>query len=124
MAAFPSIQATGRAYEVPGHAYGETAQANGTVQYKQGGIIANRPLRIEFNPVKLAVAEQITDHYVGQRQHDPFSIPATIWQSHPDLYDLTPANHQYRYLSPPQRAPVGNGFFSVTIELESFTTGA
>ncbi len=120
MATFPSLQALSRSYSLNGRTSSvyETERSRVQVMFVHGGTPTNRVFRIGFPLIILADAVAISNHYIGEKQHGRFSIPATIWQSHPNLYDVTPANHLYRYLSPPSREYV-NGLYNVTIELTS-----
>ena len=120
MATFPSLQALSRSYSLNGRtssAY-ETERSRVQITFINGITPTNRVFRFGFPLITLADAVAISNHYIGEKQHGRFPIPATIWQSHPNLYDVTPANQLYRYLSPPTREYV-NGLYNVTIELTS-----
>jgi hypothetical protein len=120
MATFPSLQALSRSYSLNGRTSSvyETERSRVQITFINGSTPTNRVFRIGFPLITEADAEAISSHYTGEKQHGRFSIPATIWQSHPNLYDVTPANQLYRYLSPPSRT-YANGLYDVTIEITS-----
>ena len=115
--AFPSLQARGRSYELQGVPASETRQTTGwVVSRRHGPVPSGVPITLELSALRLADAEQISDHYVAVGQHEPFQIPATVWQSHASLYDVTPADQAYRYAAPPARVRDGVRF-TVTVTL-------
>lgn len=120
---FPSLQARGRTYEPQGPPASETRQATGWVVARQhGSVPSGVPINLELPALLLADAEQISDHYRTVGAHEPFQIPATVWQSHSSLYDVTPANQAYRYAAPPARVRDGVRFtVSVTLITQQTT---
>ena len=114
---FPSLQARGRTYELQGPPASETRQETGWVVARQHGPVASGvPITLELSALRLAEAEEISTHYVSVLAHEPFQIPATVWQSHSSLHDVTPANQSYRYGAPPARVRDG-ALFTVTVLL-------
>ena len=115
--AFPALQARGRSYELQGPPASETRQATGWVVPRQHGPVPSGvPITLELVALRLSEAEQISDHYRTVGAHEPFQIPATVWQSHASLYDVTPADQAYRYAAPPARVLDGVRF-TVTVAL-------
>jgi hypothetical protein len=121
MTAFPAIQARARVYDLPMRTSSEVQLTNGArVSWLRGEVASNAPLTITFLALTVAVAGSISAHYRTVKQHTGFSIDIAQWQSHPNLYDVTPANQGYRYVNPPALVPNGFGLFDVTIELTTF----
>jgi hypothetical protein len=121
MATFPTIQARVRAYSLPSTTSSGLQLLTGVrVDWLRGEISSNVPISITFLALTLTVALTVSSHYRGERQHRGFTIPASLWQSHDDLYDLTPiANQSYRYAAPPL-LEYRDGLFDVTIQLLTF----
>jgi hypothetical protein len=121
MATFPTIQARVRAYSLPSRTSSGLQLLTGVrVDWLRGEISSNAPIAITFLALTRAVALTISSHYRGEKQHRGFAIPTSLWQSHDDLYDLTPiANQAYRYAAPPSLTE-RDGLFDVTIQLVTF----
>jgi hypothetical protein len=121
MTTFPTIQARDRAYSLPVRTSSEVQSTNGArVTWLRGEVASNSSLTITFLALTVAVAESIRAHYRTVKQHGAFPINMALWQSHPNLYDVTPANQNYRYVNPPALVPTDFGLFDVTIELTTF----
>lgn len=121
MTAFPAIQARARVYNLPMRTSSEVQLTNGArVSWLRGEVASNAPFGVTFLALTVAVAESIRTHYRAVEQHTGFSIDIAQWQSHPNLYDVTPANQNYRYVNPPSFVPTDFGLFDVTIELTTF----
>jgi hypothetical protein len=118
MATFPSLQALSRSYVLPGRASSvySTDRTRHEITFVHGATPTNPVFTIGFPLIRVADADAISSHYLGQKQHSRFSIPITLWQMHPSLYDLVPANQLYIYNRPPARSYV-NGLYDVTIEI-------
>ena len=117
MAAVPPIQAQERSYSLPVRPASELQQLGGVrVTWLHGPSASNAPITIVFPAVTLAVADSISAHFRGQRQHDPFPIDTAQWQSHSSLYDLAPYPQLYRYLAAPSRE-YRDGLYDVTIQI-------
>ena len=120
MAAFPPIQAQERFYSLPVRPASELQQFGGVrVVWLHGPSASNAQITIVFPACTLAVADSITAHFLGQRQHDPFPIDTAQWQSHDSLYDLAPYPQLYRYLAAPSRE-YRDGLYDVTIQITTF----
>lgn len=120
MATFPSIQADERSYAVAPSPFAEVRQLNGfAVVFQRGRTATNHSFEITFPALTRSTAELISSHYRGQRQHTPFDIPSSLWQSHASLYDVVPANQLYRYINPPSWDPTEGCLFNVTIQIQS-----
>lgn len=121
MATFPSLQALSRSYDltpVPSSAY-ESERTGVSITFLHGTTATNRIIRIGFPSIKLADADAIGAHYLGEKQHGRFPIPTSLWQSHNSLYDVTPANQLYKYNRPPSREYEDGGLYTVTVELRT-----
>jgi hypothetical protein len=113
---FPSLQADGRTYPVTGFPSSQVELITGVqINYQHGNQSANRLIEIKFLYRRLAEAEQVSAHYLLAKEHSIFKIPMTLLQSHPNSWTLTPAQHRYKYASPPAREPAGGGLFNITV---------
>jgi len=119
---FPSLEARGRSYELQGAPASETRQITGwVVPRRHGPVPSGVPISLEFGALRLSEAELISDHYVAVGAFEPFQIPATVWQSHASLYDVTPEDQAFRYAAPPARVRDG-ALFTVSLTLISQQT--
>jgi hypothetical protein len=119
---FPTLQANQRSYGLPDRASSAVVQTAGvSVRFLHSMASANGQVEITLLDLTRAQAQQISSHYRGRKQHGPFYLPASVWQTHASLDDLAPrANRAYRYLAAPAWEPTGSGLYNVTIQIESF----
>lgn len=120
MAAFPSIEPTGRSYDLGAHPIEAAAFSSGDeVRFLSGGTSSGVPITLEFRLLSSADATAIRDHYLSQKEHQSFTIPAHLWRTHTSATDVVPAAHAYVYSGPPQEAPRSGGLVDVSVSLIS-----
>jgi hypothetical protein len=120
MAAFPSIEPTGRSYDLGAHPIEAAAFSSGDeVRFLHGAESSGVPIALEFRDLSAADATQIRDHYLGQKEHQAFTIPAHLWRTHTSATDVVPSTHAYLYAGPPQESPRSGGRVDVTVSIVS-----
>ena len=120
MAAFPAIEPTGRSYGLGAHPVAVAAfSSSDEVRFLQGATSTGVPLALEFRALSTSDATAIRDHYLGQREHLAFTIPAALWRTHASQTDVVPASHFWRYAGPPQESPRSGGLVDVAVSLIS-----
>ena len=120
MAAFPSIEPTGRSYGLGAHPV-EAAMFSSSdeVRFLQGSTSTGVPMALEFRALSTGDATAIRDHYLGQHEHLAFTIPAALWRTHASQTDVVPASQFWRYAGPPQESPRSGGLVDVAVSLIS-----
>lgn len=120
MAAFPSIEPTGRSYDLGAHPI-ETAAFSSLdeVRFLHGSTSSDVPITLEFRALSTADATAIRDHYLAQKEHRPFTIPAHLWRTHTSSTDVVPAGHAYLYAGPPQETSASGGLVDVSVSIVS-----
>jgi len=120
MAAFPSIEPTGRSYDLGAHPIEAAGFTSGDeVRFLTGATSTGVPLALEFRAISTTNATAIRDHYTGQKEHQSFTIPAHLWRSHASATDVVPAAHAWLYAGPPQESPASGGLVDVSVSLIS-----
>lgn len=120
MAAFPNIEPTGRSYGLGSHPVEMAAFSSGDeVRFLMGITSSGVPISLEFRALSTADAALIRDHYLGQRLHRPFTIPAHLWRTHTSTTDVVPSTHAYLYTSPPEESPASGGLVDVSVSIAS-----
>lgn len=120
MAAFPSIEPTGRSYGLGAHAI-EVAgfTSSDEVRFLHGATSTGVALALEFQAISSSSATAIRDHYLGQKEHQSFTIPVHLWRTHASITDVVPAAHAWLYAGPPQESPSSGGLVDVSVSLIS-----
>lgn len=120
MAAFPAIEPLNRSYGLGAHPMAVAGfSSSDEVRFLQGATSSGLPLSLEFVALTTSEATEIHDHYLGQRQHQPFTIPAALWRTHSSQFNAVPAASIWRYAGPPQESPRSGGLVDVTVSLVS-----
>jgi hypothetical protein len=120
MAAFPSIEPLDRSYDLGAHVQSAATFANlDEIRFLHGSVAVDVPVSLAFKSLSTADATAIRDHYIAQKQHQPFTIPAALWRTHSSLYDVVPSTHLYRYTGPPDETPHSGGLVDVSVSLVS-----
>lgn len=120
MAAFPSIEPTGRSYDLGAHPVEAATFGSGdAIRFLIGSESSGVPIALEFRALTTADATAIRDHYLAQKEHQPFTIPAHLWRTHSSATDVVPAGHAYLYAGPPEEAPRSGGLVDVSVSIVS-----
>jgi len=120
MAAFPAIEPLNRSYGLGSHVIGAADFPNADqTRFLHGTAAVDVPLALEFVALTTAEATQIRDHYLGQKQHQVFTIPSALWRTHASQTDVVPAAHAWRYAEAPQETPRSGGLVDVAVSLIS-----
>lgn len=116
MTAFPTIEPTGRDHGLRSFPVTAATFANGDqTRFRWGTAATGAPIALTMRALTIAQAEQIRNHYLGQRDSQPFTVPVETWRLHTDRYQMVPADQYYLYSGPPQEAPLGGGLVDVTV---------
>jgi len=120
MAAFPAIEPLKRSYGLGAHPMAVAGfSSSDEVRFLQGATPSGVPLSLEFVALTTSEATEIHDHYLGQRQHQPFTITTALWRTHSSQFNAVPAASIWRYAGPPQESPRSGGLVDVTVSLVS-----
>lgn len=120
MAAFPSIEPLNRSYGLGAHIASAANFANADqTRFLHGSQAVDVPITLEFVALTTSEATSIRDHYLGQKQHQPFAIPSALWRTHASLYDVVPVAQLYRYAEAPKEMPRSGGLVDVSVSLVS-----
>jgi hypothetical protein len=120
MAAFPAIEPLNRSYGLGSHVVGAADFPNADqTRFLHSSAAVDVPIALEFVALTTSEATQIRDHYLGQKQHQPFAIPAALWRTHASLYDVVPGVQLYRYAEAPIETPRTGGLVDVAVSLIS-----
>jgi hypothetical protein len=120
MAAFPAIEPIDRSYGLGAHPVAVAAfSSSDEVRFLQGTTSSGVPMALEFQALTTSEATAIRDHYLGQREHLAFTIPAALWRTHTSQTDVVPAAHAWRYAGPPVESPRSGGLVNVSVSLVS-----
>lgn len=122
MAAFPSIEPIGRQHSLRSFPVTAATFANGDqTRFRWGTVATGAPVQLTFNALTVAQAQQIRDHYLGQRDSQPFTVPAETWRLHTDQYQMVPADQYYLYAGPPQETRRIGSLVDVEVSLITTT---
>jgi hypothetical protein len=120
MAAFPAIEPLNRSYGLGSHVVGAADFANADqTRFLHSSAAVDVPITLEFVALTASEATSIRDHYLGQKQHQPFAIPAALWRTHASLYDVVPGIQLYHYAEAPIETPRTGGLVDVAVSLIS-----
>lgn len=118
MATFPSIEPLERSYNLGAHVIGAADFPNADqTRFLHSSVAVDVPIALEFRALSTSDATAIRDHYLGQKEHQPFTIPAQLWRTHSSATDVVPAAQLYRYAEPPQESPRAGGLVDVSVSL-------
>lgn len=118
MAAFPSIEPLERSYGLGAHVIGAADFPNADqTRFLHSSVAVDVPIALEFRALSTSDATAIRDHYLSQKEHQPFTIPAQLWRTHSSATDVVPAAQLYRYAEPPQESPRSGGLVDVSVSL-------
>jgi hypothetical protein len=76
-------------------------------------------MALEFRAISTSEATQIRDHYLEQREHRSFTLPAALWRTHSSQFNVVPAASVWRYAGQPQESPRSGGLVDVAVSLVS-----
>ncbi|NBW63991.1 MAG: hypothetical protein EBR33_12970 [Synechococcaceae bacterium WB4_1_0192] len=121
MAAFPAIEPLNRDYDLGAHITSSADGQNGDAVFFLHSILATDiGINLAFRALTSSQAQQIRDHYSGQRGTvRSFPIPAELWRTHADLYDVATPGTEWRYAGPLEEQRLDGGLFDVTVSLVS-----
>jgi hypothetical protein len=120
MAAFPAIEPIGRRYGLGAHPMATAGFSSlDEVRFLQGATLSGVPMDLEFRAISTSEATQIRNHYLGQREHRSFTLPAALWRTHSSQFNVVPAASAWRYAGQPQESPRSGGLVDVTVPLVS-----
>ena len=120
MAAFPAIEPIGRRYGLGAHPMATAGFSSlDEVRFLQGATLSGVSMALEFRAISTSEATQIRDHYLGQREHRSFTLPAALWRTHSSQFNVVPAASVWRYAGQPQEAPRFGGLVDVSVPLVS-----
>ena len=120
MAAFPAIEPISRRYGLGAHPMASAGFSSlDEVRFLQGATLTGVPMALEFRAISTSEATQIRDHYLGQREHRSFDLPAALWRTHSSQFNVVPAASVWRYAGQPQESPRSGGLVDVTVSLVS-----
>lgn len=120
MATFPAIQPnTGRSYGLGTTPQVVVESPNGdTVPFLWAADVRGVAIVLRFEGLTLTEADQILDHYLGQRGSIvSFDLPAAVWLTHTTSNDVFPTGTLFRYASLPRRKIEQAGFYSIEVSL-------
>jgi hypothetical protein len=120
MAAFPNIEPTARSYGLGAHPIEAAAFSSGDeVRFLHGATSSGVPIALEFRALSSTDATAIRDHYLSQKEHQAFTIPAHLWRTHASATDVVPSTHAYVYAGRPQESPRSGGLVDVAVSIIS-----
>lgn len=120
MATFPALKPNaGRNYNLGATPVALAEVPNGDVlPFLWADGVQGIPIAFRFEGQTLAEADQVQDHYLGQRGGMvPFDLPAAVWQAHASTDDVFPDGTLFRYAGPPKRSVNQAGFYDVEVSL-------
>jgi hypothetical protein len=122
MADFPALEPLDRSYGLGEHMVSAVESQNGDLTpFIHSTSPSGIPISLRFPALTLSQAQQIRDHYSGQRGGvRDFAIPAQVWRMHSSLYDVWPSGTTFTYAAPPTEAPRSGELFDVDVSLLSF----
>ena len=128
MAAFPALEPYGRSFDFGDFAMSETnAFAGGSIRFTHSDEALGHGLTLEYLEISEADMDAIRDHY-RERQggYLSFTLPAIIWQGHPDVETLVPAVGRWKYAGPLEEQHLPGKLYNVSVPLQyvgaSFTS--
>ena len=120
MPAFPAIEPINRGYGLGAHPVVVEAFGNSDeVRFLQGDTLSGVPLALDFPALTTNEAATIREHYLGQREHRPFIVPAALWRTHSSQFNVVPAANIWRYAGPPVETPRSGELVDVSVSLVS-----
>ena len=96
-----------------------------TMPFAHDPIGLNSTINIEFQDALTSDYDLVRAHYRDRKQHKGFYIPDTIWQNHPDVFDMLPPSDLgdlilYKYALPPSRDLTPSGRVTIRVSIRSF----
>jgi len=121
MADFPQLEPIDRSYAMGAHLISAHEGQNGDpTQFLHSVYAADVTIALEFRSLTSTQMALIRSHYAGQRGGClPFEIPAALWRTHANLYDVVLPGMSYRYAGPFTETRRSGGLFDVSISLTS-----
>ena len=128
MATFPALEPYGRSFDFGDFAMSEANPvAGGPTRFSHSDEALGHGLTLEYLEISEADMDAIRDHY-RERQggYLSFTLPAIIWQGHPDVETLVPAVGRWKYAGPLEEQHLPGKLYNVSVPLQyvgaSFTS--
>jgi len=121
MADFPAIEPLEREYGLGELVVSSVESQNGdSTPFAHSSVPSGIGISLQFPALTLSEAQQIRDHYAGQRgQVREFALPPQLWRMHTNLNDVWPSGTLFTYAGPPAETPRSGGLFDVSVPLLS-----
>lgn len=128
MAAFPALEPYGRSFDFGDFAMSEAnAFAGSSMRFTHSDEALGHGLTLEYLEISEADMTTIREHYREQQGgYLSFTLPAIIWQGHPDVETLVPAAGRWKYAGPLEETHLPGKLYNVSVALQyvgaSFTS--
>ena len=120
MAVFPALEPYGRSFDFGDFAMSEAnAFAGGSMRFTHADEALGHGLTLEYLEISEAEMTAIRDHYRAQQGgYLSFTLPAIIWQGHPDRTTLVPVAGRWKYADAPEETHLHGKLYNVTVSLQ------
>ena len=120
MAIFPALEPYRRSYDFGDFAMSEvSAFGGGSVRFTHADEPLGHRLTLEYLEISDADITAIRTHYRGQQGgYLSFTLPAIIWQGHPDVETMVPASGRWKYASELEEQHLRGKLYDVTVSLQ------
>lgn len=120
MAAFPALEPYGRSFDFGDFAMSEAnAFAGGSMRFSHSDTPLGHGLTLEYLEISEADMDAIRDHYrEKQGGYLSFTLPAIIWQGHPDRETLVPIPGRWKYAAELEESHLQGKLYNVTVALQ------
>ena len=120
MPAFPALEPISRGYDFGDFGMSEAnAFSGGSMRFSHSDVALGHGLTLEYAQISEADMTAIRNHYRGQQGgYLSFTLPAIIWQGHPDRETLVPIAGRWKYTEPPEEQHMQGKLYDVTVSLQ------
>ena len=120
MPAFPALEPLGRGYDFGDFAMSEAnAFGGGSQRFAHSDEALGHQLTLEYVEISEAEMTEIRDHYRAQQGgYLSFTLPAIIWQGHPDRTTLVPVAGRWKYTDAPEETHLHGKLYNVSVSLQ------
>ena len=120
MPAFPALEPLGRGYDFGNFAMSEAnAFGGGSMRFSHSDEALGHQLTLEYGEISEAEMTEIRDHYRAQQGgYLSFTLPAIIWQGHPDRTTLVPVAGRWKYACELEEEHLQGKLYNVTVALQ------
>ena len=120
MATFPALEPYGRGYDFGDFGMSEAnAFAGGSMRFTHADEALGHGLTLEYLEISEADMTAIRDHYRDQQGgYLSFTLPAIIWQGHPDRETIVPTAGRWKYAGDLEEEHLQGRLYSVTVSLQ------